>query len=392
MRIFTWTLIEGQLTMSSTVIGIPREIKTDERRVSLTPKAAEMIINNGNKVVVQSGAGEGAGFENTQYEKAGAKIVETAEDVFKESKIIVKVKEPQENERRLLTPEHTLFTYLHLAADKKQTEDLISSNSTCIAFETVTDDQGSLPLLTPMSAIAGRMSIQAGAHCLEAKQGGTGVLLAGAPGAEPGKVVVIGCGVVGSNAVEIAVGMGAEVIVLDRDQKILDSMDEKYSGKVKTIFSNESDLVAEVLNADLIIGAVLLPGAKAPKLVNKKMVSEMKPGSVIVDVAIDQGGCVETAHPTTHSDPTFVIDGVVHYCVANMPGAVPRTATISLTNTILPYVLTLASEGVREALVSNPNFLRGLNVCAGKICEPSVSETHNLDYMDPSEALFLSLN
>ena len=392
VRIFTWTLIEGQLTMSSTVIGIPREIKTDERRVSLTPKAAEMIINNGNKVVVQSGAGEGAGFENTQYEKAGAKIVETAEDVFKESKIIVKVKEPQENERRLLTPEHTLFTYLHLAADKKQTEDLISSNSTCIAFETVTDDKGSLPLLTPMSAIAGRMSIQAGAHCLEAKQGGTGVLLAGAPGAEPGKVVVIGCGVVGSNAVEIAVGMGAEVIVLDRDQKILDSMDEKYSGKVKTIFSNESDLVAEVLNADLIIGAVLLPGAKAPKLVNKKMVSEMKPGSVIVDVAIDQGGCVETAHPTTHSDPTFVIDGVVHYCVANMPGAVPRTATISLTNTILPYVLTLASEGVREALVSNPNFLKGLNVCAGKICEPSVSETHNLDYMDPAEALSLSLN
>ena len=392
VRIFTWTLIEGQLTMSSTVIGIPTEIKTDERRVSLTPKAAEMIINNGNKVVVQSGAGEGAGFENTQYEKAGAKIVETAEDVFKESKIIVKVKEPQENERRLLTPEHTLFTYLHLAADKKQTEDLISSNSTCIAFETVTDDQGSLPLLTPMSAIAGRMSIQAGAHCLEAKQGGTGVLLAGAPGAEPGKVVVIGCGVVGSNAVEIAVGMGAEVIVLDRDQKILDSMDEKYSGKVKTIFSNESDLVAEVLNADLIIGAVLLPGAKAPKLVNKKMVSEMKPGSVIVDVAIDQGGCVETAHPTTHSDPTFVIDGVVHYCVANMPGAVPRTATISLTNTILPYVLTLASEGVREALVSNPNFLKGLNVCAGKICEPSVSETHNLDYMDPAEALSLSLN
>ncbi len=252
MRIFTWTLIEGQLTMSSTVIGIPREIKTDERRVSLTPEAAEMIINNGNKVVVQSGAGEGAGFENTQYEKAGAKIVETAEDVFKESKIIVKVKEPQENERRLLTPEHTLFTYLHLAADKKQTEDLISSNSTCIAFETVTDDQGSLPLLTPMSAIAGRMSIQAGAHCLEAKQGGTGVLLAGAPGAEPGKVVVIGCGVVGSMAVEIAVGMGAGVIVLDRDPKILDSMDENYYGKVKTIFSDETDIVAEVLNADLI--------------------------------------------------------------------------------------------------------------------------------------------
>ena len=209
------------------------------------------------------------------------------------------------------------------------------------------------------------------------------MLLAGAPGAEPGRVLVIGCGVVGSNAVEIAVGMGAEVIVLDRDQKILDSMDEKYSGKVKTIFSNESDLVSEVLNADLVIGAVLLPGAKAPKLVNKKMVSEMKPGSVIVDVAIDQGGCVETAHPTTHSDPTFVIDGVVHYCVANMPGAVPRTATISLTNTILPYVLTLASEGVRGALVSNPNFLNGLNVCAGKICEPSVSETHNLDYIYP---------
>ena len=377
--------------MSSTVIGIPTEIKTDERRVSLTPMAVGEITSNGSQVVVQSGAGEGAGFSNNQYEKAGAKIVETAEDVFKESKIIVKVKEPQEDERKLLTPEHTLFTYLHLAADKKQTEDLISSNSTCIAFETVTDDQGSLPLLTPMSAIAGRMSIQAGAHCLEAKQGGAGVLLAGAPGAEPGRVVVIGCGVVGSNAVEIAVGMGAEVIVLDRDQKTLDSIDEKYSGKVKTVFSNESDLVSEVLKADLTIGAVLLPGAKAPKLVNKEMVSEMKSGSVIVDVAIDQGGCVETAHPTTHSDPTFIIDEVVHYCVANMPGAVPRTATISLTNTILPYVLTLASEGVKEALVSNPNFLNGLNVHAGKICEPAVAEAHNLDYMDPAEALSLSL-
>ena len=378
--------------MSSTVIGIPTEIKTDERRVSLTPMAVGEITSNGSQVVVQSGAGEGAGFSNNQYEKAGAKIVETAEDVFKESKIIVKVKEPQEGERKLLTPEHTLFTYLHLAADKKQTEDLISSNSTCIAFETVTDDQGSLPLLTPMSAIAGRMSIQAGAHCLETRQGGAGVLLAGAPGAEPGRVVVIGCGVVGSNAVEIAVGMGAEVIVLDRDQKTLDSIDEKYSGKVKTVFSNENDLVSEVLKADLTIGAVLLPGAKAPKLVNKEMVSEMKSGSVIVDVAIDQGGCVETAHPTTHSDPTFVIDEVVHYCVANMPGAVPRTATISLTNTILPYVLTLASEGVKESLVSNPNFLNGLNIHAGKICEPAVAEAHNLDYMDPAEALSLPLN
>ncbi len=378
--------------MSSTVIGIPTEIKTDERRVSLTPMAVGEITSNGSQVVVQSGAGEGAGFSNNQYEKAGAKIVETAQDVFKESKIIVKVKEPQEDERNLLTPEHTLFTYLHLAADKKQTEDLISSNSTCIAFETVTDDQGSLPLLTPMSAIAGRMSIQAGAHCLEARQGGAGVLLAGAPGAEPGRVVVIGCGVVGSNAVEIAVGMGAEVIVLDRDQKTLDSIDEKYSGKVKTVFSNENDLVSEVLKADLTIGAVLLPGAKAPKLVNKEMVSEMKSGSVIVDVAIDQGGCVETAHPTTHSDPTFVIDEVVHYCVANMPGAVPRTATISLTNTILPYVLTLASEGVKESLVSNPNFLNGLNIHAGKICEPAVAEAHNLDYMDPAEALSLPLN
>jgi alanine dehydrogenase len=378
--------------MSSTVIGIPTEIKTDERRVSLTPMAVGEITSNGSQVVVQSGAGEGAGFSNNQYEKAGAKIVETAEDVFKESKIIVKVKEPQEDERNLLTPEHTLFTYLHLAADKKQTEDLISSNSTCIAFETVTDDQGSLPLLTPMSAIAGRMSIQAGAHCLETRQGGAGVLLAGAPGAEPGRVVVIGCGVVGSNAVEIAVGMGAEVIVLDRDQKTLDSIDEKYSGKVKTVFSNENDLVSEVLKADLTIGAVLLPGAKAPKLVNKEMVSEMKSGSVIVDVAIDQGGCVETAHPTTHSNPTFVIDEVVHYCVANMPGAVPRTATISLTNTILPYVLTLASEGVKESLVSNPNFLNGLNIHAGKICEPAVAEAHNLDYMDPAEALSLPLN
>ena len=378
--------------MTSTIIGIPKEIKTDEKRVSLTPSAVEQIVSNGNQVFVQSTAGEGAGFDNSQYEKAGAKILDTAEEVFKESKLIIKVKEPQERERKLLTPEHTIFTYLHLAADKSQTDDLISSNATCIAFETVTDDQGSLPLLTPMSAIAGRMSIQAGAHCLEAKQGGEGVLLAGAPGAEPGRVAVIGCGVVGSNAVQIAVGMGAEVVVLDRDQGVLDSIDKKYSGKVKTVFSDQDALVSEVLKSDLTIGAVLLPGAKAPKLVNKEMVSEMKAGSVIVDVAIDQGGCVETAHPTTHSDPTFVIDEVIHYCVANMPGAVPRTATISLTNTILPYVIALASEGVKEALISNSNFLKGLNVCAGKVCEPAVAEVHGLDYINPVEALKLSLN
>ena len=373
--------------MSSTVIGIPTEIKTDERRVSLTPMAVGEITNNGSQVVVQSGAGEGAGFDNNQYEKAGAKIVETAEDVFKESKIIVKVKEPQENERRLLTPEHTLFTYLHLAADKKQTDDLMSSNSTCIAFETVTDDQGSLPLLTPMSAIAGRMSIQAGAHCLEARQGGTGVLLAGAPGAEPGRVVVLGCGVVGSNAVEIAVGMGAEVIVLDRNQKILDVIDEKYSGKVKTIFSNESDLVSEVLKADLTIGAVLLPGAKAPKLVNKEMVSEMKPGSVIVDVAIDQGGCVETAHPTTHSDPTFVIDEVVHYCVANMPGGVPRTSTLALNKAILPFLSKLADEGYEKALKEDKNFLAGLNICKGNVTYKAVADVLGHKYISPKELL-----
>ena len=378
--------------MTSTIIGIPKEIKTDEKRVSLTPSAVEEIINHKNQVFVQSTAGEGAGFDDSQYEKAGAKILETAEEVFKESKLIVKVKEPQANERNLLTSEHTLFTYLHLAADKSQTDDLVASNATCIAFETVTDSQGSLPLLTPMSAIAGRMSVQAGAHCLEASNGGKGVLLAGAPGAESGRVAVIGCGVVGSNAVQIAVGMGAEVVVLDRDKNILDFIDKQYSGKVRTVFSDQDAIVSEVLESDLVVGAVLLPGAKAPKLIDKEMVSEMKSGSVIVDVAIDQGGCVETAHPTTHSAPTFVIDEVIHYCVANMPGAVPRTATISLTNTILPYVLTLTNKGIKEALSSDPNFMNGLNVCAGNICEPAVAETHNLDYMNPAEALQFCLN
>ena len=378
--------------MTSTIIGIPKEIKTDEKRVSLTPSAVEEIINHKNQVFVQSTAGEGAGFDDSQYEKAGAKILETAEEVFKESKLIVKVKEPQANERKLLTSEHTLFTYLHLAADKSQTDALVASNATCIAFETVTDSQGSLPLLTPMSAIAGRMSVQAGAHCLEASNGGKGGLLAGAPGAESGRVAVIGCGVVGSNAVQIAVGMGAEVVVLDRDKNILDFIAKQYSGKVRTVFSDQDAIVSEVLESDLVVGAVLLPGAKAPKLIDKEMVAEMKSGSVIVDVAIDQGGCVETAPPTTHTAPTFVIDEVIHYCVANMPGAVPRTATISLTNTILPYVLTLTNKGVKEALLSEPNFMNGLKVWAGNICEPAVAETHNLDYMNPAEALEFCLN
>ena len=328
--------------MSSTVIGIPTEIKTDEKRVSLTPKAAEKIISNGNKVVVQSGAGEGAGFDNNQYEKAGAKIVETAEDVFKESKIIVKVKEPQENERKLLTPEHTLFTYLHLAADKKQTEDLISSNSTCIAFETVTDDQGSLPLLTPMSEVAGRMATQQGAKFLERPQNGYGILLGGVPGVKPANVIVLGGGVVGTQAAKMAAGLGANVTIFDISLDRLRKLDDIMPNNVNTQFSNTYNILKAVKNAHLIIGAVLVPGAKAPNLITKEMLKDINDGTVLVDVAVDQGGCFETTHPTTHKDPTYIIDNVLHYCVANIPGAVPATSTEALTNATISRGLAIA--------------------------------------------------
>ena len=368
-------------------IGVPAEIKTAEKRIGLTPGATNELTSLGHKVVIQSGAGTGAGYEDSSYQEAGASIVSSAQEVFDSSEMIVKVKEPQAVERAMLQPHHILFTYLHLAADKPQTDELLDSKATCIAYETVTDDAGRLPLLAPMSAIAGRMSVQAGAHALEATQGGSGLLLGGVPGVRPGKVVIIGGGVVGENAAEMAVGLNADVTVLDRDPKVLDGLDKRFDGRVHTVYSTKGELEASVFDADLVIGAVLVKGARAPRLVTRAMLSHMRAGSVLVDVAVDQGGCFETTKATTHLEPTFVVDGIVHYCVANMPGGVPRTSTQALSNATLPYVLALANNGAGAALEQDPHLLNGLNVCGGKITDQAVAETFDLEYVDPLEAL-----
>ncbi len=368
-------------------IGVPSEIKTAERRVGATPAVVGELTARGHEVVVQTGAGEGAGFDDVAYKEAGADIAGSGAEVFESSEMIVKVKEPQAVERAMLRPHHTLFTYLHLAADRPQTDDLVASGATCIAYETVTDDAGRLPLLAPMSAIAGRMSIQAGAHALEATHGGAGLLLGGVPGVRAAKVVVIGGGVVGENAVEMAVGLGADVTVLDRSPAVLDHLDKRFGASLRTVYSTTAELEASVLDADLVIGAVLVKGAKAPHLVTRDMLGRMRPGSVIVDVAVDQGGCFETTRPTTHTDPTFVVNGVVHYCVANMPGAVSRTSTQALSNATLPFALALADKGAEQALADDPHLRNGLNVCAGKITDRAVADTFDLEYVDPMEAL-----
>lgn len=369
--------------------GVPTEIKTAERRVGLTPAAAGELVDRGHNVTIETGAGVGAGFTDLNYREVGAVIADTAADVFAHSEIIVKVKEPLASERALLQPHHTLFAYLHLAADRLQTEELLATGATCIAYETVTDDAGRLPLLGPMSAIAGRMSIQAAAHALEATHGGAGLLLGGVPGVRPSKIVIIGGGVVGENAVEIAVGMGAEVTVLDRNSTVLDGLAKRFAGRVKTVFSTKAELDTSVFDADVVIGAVLVKGAKAPRLVSREMLSQMRPGSVVVDVAVDQGGCFETTTPTTHTDPIYVVDEIVHYCVANMPGAVPRTSTHALSNATLPFTLALADKGTDAALKADPHLLNGLNVCAGKITNQAVADTFTLMHIDPLEALKL---
>ncbi len=368
-------------------IGVPTEIKTAERRVSVTPAVVGELTARGHSVVVQSDAGLGAGFPDTEYKEAGAAMAGTADEVFGSAELIVKVKEPQAVERALLRPHHTLFTYLHLAADRPQTEELMAGGATCIAYETVTDDAGRLPLLAPMSAIAGRMSIQAGAHALESTQGGAGLLLGGVPGVRPGRVVVIGGGVVGENAAEMAVGLGADVTVLDRNPAVLEALAKRFGNRIRTVYSTRADLEASVLDADLVIGAVLVKGARAPRLVTREMLSQMRDGSVLVDVAVDQGGCFETTRPTTHTDPTFVVDGVVHYCVANMPGGVPRTSTLALSNATLPFALALADQGTDAALRSDPHLLNGLNVCAGAITDRAVAGTFDLEYVEPLLAL-----
>ena len=369
------------------LLGVPREIKSFENRVGLTPPSVREVVANGHTVIVETNAGHAIGFDDAHYESAGATIAGTAADVFNAAEMIVKVKEPQEPEIAMLRDGQILFTYLHLAPDPEQTQGLLDSRCSAIAYETVTDNRGGLPLLAPMSEVAGRMAVQAGATCLEIAHGGRGVLLGGVPGVTPGKVVVIGGGVVGGNAVFVATGMGGHVTVIDRDIRRLAEIDSQYKSLITTRFSNRTNIEEEVANADLVIGAVLVPGAEAPKLVTAEMVKNMKRGSVIVDVAIDQGGCCETSRPTTHDKPTYVVNGVVHYCVANMPGAVPRTSTFALNNATLPFILALANKGYRQALLDDEHLLMGLNVHKGEVTYEAVAKDLGYEYRDARDAL-----
>jgi len=355
------------------LIGVPTEIKVHEYRVGITPAGVREAVGHGHRVLVQSGAGAGIGFGDEAYRAAGAEIAAGADEVFARADLVVKVKEPQPAECRRLRPGQVLFTYLHLAPDPEQAELLLESGATAIAYETVTDPWGGLPLLAPMSEIAGRMAVQVGASCLETARGGSGVLLAGAPGVEPARVVIIGGGVVGANAARVALGIGADVVVLDRSMRRLTELDALYGPRLKTLFATAEAIEQRLPGADLVIGAVLVPGATAPRLIRRDQLGLLRPGSVLVDVAIDQGGCFETSRPTAHSDPTFIIDGVVHYCVANMPGAVARTSTLALTNATLPYVLTLADLGWREAARRDPHLADGINIHAGSVTYPAVA-------------------
>ncbi len=368
-------------------IGVPKEIKPQENRIGLTPESVKALTSNGHEVLIENNGGFEAGFDNDQYKSAGAKIIDKAEDIFNDSEIIVKVKEPLSNEVKMIRQNQIIFTYLHLAAAEELTQGLINSNSACIAYETVTDSNGRLPLLAPMSAVAGRMSVQAGAHCLEKNQKGRGILLGGAPGGEPAKVVILGGGVVGENAAIIATGMGAKVHIVDKSESRLKQLTELFGDKIIPQLSDTTDLEKLISECDLLIGGVLIPGAEAPKLVTKEMLKLMKRGSVIVDVAIDQGGCVETSKPTTHADPTYIVDNVVHYCVANMPGGVPRTSTIALNNATLPFLLKLANDGLKKSLNNDPNFLAGLNIYKGQVTYKAIAETFGHKFVPPKEIL-----
>ncbi|MFC3031380.1 alanine dehydrogenase [Pseudoalteromonas fenneropenaei] len=369
------------------IIGVPKEIKNHEYRVGMVPASVRELINHGHQVFVEHNAGSGIGFTDDDYIAAGAEILATAQEVFAKADMIVKVKEPQAVERAMLREGQILFTYLHLAPDLPQTEDLIKSKAICIAYETVTDARGGLPLLAPMSEVAGRMSIQAGAQALEKSRLGRGMLLGGVPGVEPAKVVIIGGGMVGRNAAQMAVGLGADVVILDRSIDVLRSLNAQFGSQAKVIYSTADALEKHVLEADLVIGGVLVPGAAAPKLVTAEHIKAMKPGSAIVDVAIDQGGCVATSKPTTHAEPTYIVDDVVHYCVANMPGAVPRTSTFALNNATLPYIVKLANKGYKQALLDDPHFMNGLNVINGQVTFKEVAEGFGMPYVDPRTAL-----
>ena len=368
-------------------IGVPKEIKPQENRIGLTPDSVKVLISNGHQVLVENNGGFEAGFYNDQYKSVGAKIIDKAEDIFNDSDIIVKVKEPLSNEVNMIKENQIVFTYLHLAAAKELTEGLIKSKSVCIAYETVTDNTGRLPLLAPMSAVAGRMSIQAGAHSLEKNQKGRGLLLGGAPGVDPANVVILGGGVVGENAALIATGMKANVHIVDKSVERLEQLQKIFGDKIIPQHSDKIDLEKLVSDCDLLIGGVLIPGAEAPKLVTKDMIKKMKRGSVIVDVAIDQGGCVETSKPTTHANPTYIVDDVVHYCVANMPGGVPRTSTLALNKATIPFLSKLANEGYKKALLEDHNFLSGLNVHRGNVTYKAVADSFGHKFTSPKEAI-----
>ncbi len=369
------------------LIGVPKEIKVHEYRIGLTPSSVRELVGHGHQVIVQRDGAQTIGLTNEMYEEAGAEIVDTAEEIFERADMIVKVKEPQPVETAMLREGQILFTYLHLAPDTVQTQGLIDSKCVAIAYETVTDKHGGLPLLAPMSEVAGRMSIQAGAHCLEVHQGGRGQLLGGVPGVPAAKVVVVGGGVVGANAARMAMGLEAWVTVIDKNIHRLAELDQQFGSMLQTIYSTTDTIEREVMDADLVVGAVLVPGADAPKLITADMVKKMKPGSVIVDVAIDQGGCAETSRATTHADPTYVVDDVVHYCVANMPGAVARTSTFALNNATLPFTLALADKGYKVALLEDDHLKKGLNVYYGQITYEAVALAQDLPWITPDQAL-----
>jgi len=371
------------------LIGCPKEIKTHEYRVGLVPSSVRELVHHRHKVVVETGAGAGIGFEDADYRAAGASIARSAREIFAKADMIVKVKEPQPRECKMLRPGQVLFTYLHLAPDPLQTKLLMKSGCTAIAYETVTGARGGLPLLSPMSEVAGRMSVQVGAHCLEKEPGGAGILLGGVPGVPPGKVVILGGGVSGTHAARMAMGLEAHVTVIDRSLDRLKQLDEEFGSKLYTQYATVDAIEQHVTGADLVIGAVLVPGAAAPKLVTRKMLKKMRKGSVLVDISIDQGGCFETSHATTHAEPTFVVDGIVHYCVANMPGAVARTSTFALNNATLPFAIALADKGCRRAVKEDPHLLNGLNIHAGQVTYKAVADALHLPYMAADKALKL---
>lgn len=369
------------------LIGVPKEIKNHEYRVGMTPLSVREAVRHGHKLWVQTGAGLGIGASDEDYKTAGAQIIPNAEEIFAKADMIVKVKEPQAVERKMLREGQILYTYLHLAPDPEQTKDLVASGAVCIAYETVTNSRGGLPLLAPMSQVAGRMSIQSGAHCLEKAQGGSGMLLGGVPGVSPAKVVILGGGVVGTNAAAMALGLGADVTILEKSTDRMEELVARFGTQLKTLYSTQGAVEDECATADLVVGGVLIPGAAAPKLVTRKMLKDWKNGSVLVDVAIDQGGCAETSKATTHADPTYVVDGVIHYCVANMPGGVARTSTYALNNVTLPFGLAIANKGYKQALLEDHHLRAGLNVSKGKVTYKAVADDLGYEYVPAEKAL-----